>query len=266
MLPTGFNYWKRHMNEFFSSLANCKLRYFDLNAHIDNKAPCVFIHGIGCASSFEYPTVIAQPNFEKRRCILIDLLGSGYSDKPLNFGYRTTDNAQVVIELIRHLQLSSFYLYGHSMGGSIAIEVASKLSGDMTGLMVSECNLDMGGGMFSKHIASQSEEDFVNHGYQQLLSDTHTPWAGCLQNYAPCALFKNADSLVKGIRPSWRELLYQLNIPKTYIFGENSLPDEDYHVLMAHGVGVAIVENAGHSMSWENPIGLASVLNALMPN
>ncbi len=254
------------MKEFVSTLAGGKLRYLDLNAHIEDKIPCVFIHGIGCASSFEYPAVVTQPNFDSRRCILIDLIGSGYSDKPVNFGYRTTDNAKVVIELIYHLQLPIFYLYGHSMGGSIAIEVASELSDIIAGLMVSECNLDAGGGMFSKQIASQNQEDFIQNGYQQLLNNTQSPWAGCLQNYAPYAIFKNADSLVKGISPSWRERLYQLNIPKTYIFGENSLPDEDYHVLMSQGVNVAIVANAGHSMSWENPRGLAGVLNALMLN
>lgn len=81
----------------------------------------------------------------------IDLPGSGYSDQPLDFAYRTTDNARVVIGQIRHLQLPSSYLYGHSMSGSVAIEVADELSDRMAGLIVSECNLDAGGGMFSKH-------------------------------------------------------------------------------------------------------------------
>ncbi|WP_256462107.1 hypothetical protein [Moraxella nasovis] len=43
------------------------------------------------------------------------------------------------------------------MGGSIAIEVANNCN-NIAGLIVSECNLDMGGGVFSKHIGSQGEE------------------------------------------------------------------------------------------------------------
>ena len=43
--------------------------------------------GLGCAGSFDYPQVATQEALKKHRCILIDLLGSGYIDKPDNFGY-----------------------------------------------------------------------------------------------------------------------------------------------------------------------------------
>lgn len=46
-------------------------------------------------------------------------------------------------------------------------------------------------------------------------------------------------------------------VPKGFIFGERSLPDEDYDVMKQRGVHVETVEQAGHSMAWENPQGLA---------
>ncbi len=42
-----------------------------------------------------------------------------------------------------------------------------------------------------------------------------------------------------------------------FINGEKSLPDDDYAGLTANGIHVETVPGAGHSMSVENPEGLA---------
>jgi len=39
------------------------------------------------------------------------------------------------------------------------------------------------------------------------------------------------------------------------------LPDDDFQHVSHHDVPVAIVPQAGHSMSWENPSALAEALN-----
>ncbi len=102
------------MNSFYSQQAGCTVRWQDLPGFGD---PVVFIHGLGCASSYEYPRIVCDTRFGGRRAILIDLPGSGYSDKPDNYRYRTSEQAQVVVELLNHLGLDSLWLYGHSMGG-----------------------------------------------------------------------------------------------------------------------------------------------------
>ncbi|MCL7707459.1 alpha/beta hydrolase, partial [Enterobacter kobei] len=101
------------MNSFYSQQAGCTVRWHDLPG---SGEPVVFIHGLGCASSYEYPRVVRDLQFGARRAILIDLPGSGYSDKPEHYSYHTTDQARVVAELIDHLELDAFWLYGHSMG------------------------------------------------------------------------------------------------------------------------------------------------------
>ncbi|WP_340673955.1 alpha/beta hydrolase [Enterobacter asburiae] len=155
------------MNSFHSQQAGCTVRWQDLPGTGD---PVVFIHGLGCASSYEYPRVVHDPLFGARRAILIDLPGSGYSDKPERYSYKTTDQAHVVAELIDHLKLDAFWLYGHSMGGSIAIETAVLLASRVKGLMVSEPNFHAGGGMFSRSIAAQTEQQFLTQGYDAMLS------------------------------------------------------------------------------------------------
>lgn len=188
------------MNGFFSSLAGATVRWLDLPGGGD---PIVFIHGLGCASSYDYPRVATDPALSGRRVVLIDLPGYGYSDKPAEFGYSTTEQARVVVELLDHLQLSRCYLYGHSMGGSIAIEAAERLGERVLALLVAEPNLYAGGGVYSRTIAAQAEAEFVAAGYGEMLAAESSPRAGCLQNSAPWAVWRGADSLVCGVTPSW---------------------------------------------------------------
>ena len=43
------------MNSFYSQQAGCTVRWHDLPGTGD---PVVFIHGLGCAASYEYPRVV----------------------------------------------------------------------------------------------------------------------------------------------------------------------------------------------------------------
>ncbi|MBS1204180.1 MAG: alpha/beta hydrolase [Proteobacteria bacterium] len=246
------------MNTFYSRYAQGQVRWHDLPGYGD---PLVFIHGLGCASSFEYPRVVADPAFGGRRAILIDLPGSGYSERPASFSYRTSEQAKVVVELLDKLDLQAFWLYGHSMGGSIAIEVAAQIAARVNGLAVSEPNFYPGGGMFSRQIASQDEAGFVTSGYAAMLAQEKTAWAGCLQSNAPWAVWRGAKSLADGIEPTWMTLFVNFPRPKTLIFGALSLLDTDEEAVRKQGIPVQVIAEAGHSMSWEQPGRLAQTLN-----
>lgn len=245
------------MHSFSSSLAAARVRWLDLPGH---GQPIVFIHGLGCASSWEYPRIVADPAFGGRRAILIDLPGYGYSERPESWDYRTSSQARVVVELLEAIGLTRFDLYGHSMGGSIAIEVASLLPSRVQTLAVSEPNFHAGGGMFSREIVRQSEAEYVEGGYPKMLQEEQSPWAASLQSSAPWAVWRGAKSLVEGIEPSWMSLFLALRCNKTLIFGELSLPDADVDAVRDVGIPVHIVPEAGHSMSWENPAALAGIL------
>ncbi|WP_039055950.1 alpha/beta hydrolase [Enterobacter sp. Bisph1] len=246
------------MQSFYSLHARGRVRWHWLPGKGD---PVVFIHGLGCASSFDYPRIVADAAFGGRQAILIDLPGYGYSERPASFSYRTGDQAQVVIELLDNLGLDAFWLYGHSMGGSIAIEVAARLAQRVKGLAVSEPNFYPGGGVYSREIAAQDEADFITCGYASLLAQEKSAWAGSLQSSAPWALWRGAKSLVDGIEPSWMELFANFTPPKTLIFGALSLPDKDAECVQRQGISLRIIPDAGHAMSEERPGLLAQALN-----
>lgn len=244
------------MNSFLSSTASCLVRWHDFPG---TGAPVLFIHGLGCASSYEYPRVVTDPLFGGRRAILIDLPGCGYSQKPRDYSYSISDQAKVVAELVAHLGIKQCYLYGHSMGGSISIEAAGLLEEYLLGLVVSEPNFHPGGGFFSKKICSYSEDEFIECGWQQMVAQDSSPWSASLDVDSPWAVWRGAANLISG--NNWKDLFIQLPIKKQLIFGEYSLPDDDFASLAGSDISTVILPTCGHCMSWENPGALAGTLS-----
>ena len=243
------------------------LRYHDIPG---TGAPLIFIHGLGCASSCDYPRIASDPALAGRRMLLVDLLGSGFSDHPADFGYTVDDHARTVVALARHLSLDALDLFGHSLGGSIAIVAAGMLAGRVQHLVLGEPNFEPGGGPFSRKIAATSEADYVAHGHDDLVRTSRSEgfgiWAASLSISSPRGVHRAATSLVVGSNPSWGAQLRTLTMPRTVIFGETTLPDADAERLPQEGVHVEIVPEAGHLMAWENPAGLALALRrALEP-
>jgi pimeloyl-ACP methyl ester carboxylesterase len=251
------------MREFHPNSANATLRYHDLPGKGN---PLLFIHGLGCASSCDYPQVVSMPPLRGKRAVLIDLFGSGFSDKPETFGYSISDHARVISEFITESGFKKVHLFGHSMGGSIAIEIAVLCKKRIRSIILSEPNLDSGGGTFSRPIAEQSETEYVNRGHritvESAIAQGNSIWASSLSLSFPAAIHREAVSLVKGASPSWRDQLISLQMPRTILFGERSLPEPDTTRLPELGIAVRIVRQSGHSMTWENPADLAKNINA----
>lgn len=66
--------------------------------------PVIFICGLGCAGTFDYPEDAAQLALKSHRCILIDLFGDGYSAKPDDFTYTVADHAEYLLAFIDRLE------------------------------------------------------------------------------------------------------------------------------------------------------------------
>lgn len=83
----------------------------------------VFLHGWGAsASAFLF---VAKKVALDYRVTLLDFAGFGDSDEP-NFAYDVGDYANDVLCLLDELNIKRCTLVGHSFGGRVAIELASK--------------------------------------------------------------------------------------------------------------------------------------------
>ncbi len=87
---------------------------------------------------------------------------------------------------------------------------------------------------------------------------------GSLRIADPIAVHRSACSLIAPRFPTFREVLYALRIPQTFLFGERNAADPDVRELPLHGVQVRIIRGAGHDMIADNACAfVAAVADAL---
>ncbi len=229
----------------------------------------VLLHGLGSASSADFPALARQPALSRFRFILPDFLGFGFSDKPADFDYSLESHAETVYRILQHLGLSNVCLFGHSMGGAVAVALTAAHPEPISRLVLAEANLDPGVGQASKMIAAQTESDYVAKGHSQFLRSIEqgiqqSPglacFAGALRVADPIAVHRSAVGLMRGTVPSQRQLFLSMKIPRSFIYGELSLPDPDRNSLRAGGIDILIVPKAGHAMMHDNPEGFGLAL------
>ncbi len=247
------------------------LRYADLPGE---EPACVYLAGGGLSALGCFAAVAACGALARRRALLPDLLGCGFSDRPQAFGYSLEEHAEVVAALLDGLGLRQCVVIGASLGGAVAITLAARRPELVANLVLLEANLDPADGAFSRGVVAQSEEEFVAQGFAATVEMFRQAGregdagaaivAGMLQVAAPFALHRSLAGLVWGTQPTMREHLYALQIPRTYVFGEQSLPDPDWAELPANGVRTMAVARGGHGMMLENPQGTAEAIWAAM--
>ena len=253
------------MREYTIRNTRFKIRYNDFYGE---GLPILFIHGLGCAGSFDYVEIATKKEFLGHRRILIDLLGAGYSDKPLDFNYVVKNHAKYLSEFLEDLGLEQVIVFGHSLGGAIAIELCSLCEKRIERLILTEPNLDPATkGRTSWAVAQYTEENYkksITRLIQYCESGKNTMWAATLKNWLPEAAYQISRDAVVVRENSWRSLLYSYNVPRYFIFGEKTLPSMDFEELPKHNITVKVVKNAGHSMAWENPEELVEVISSCL--
>lgn len=111
------------------SLYPFQSRWFDSHAgqmhYIDegDGPPILFCHG-NPAWSFLYRNIVTRLR-GRFRCVAVDYLGFGLSERPDGFGYTIEEHARCVGELVDHLNLDGFLMMGQDWGGPVAMAVGT---------------------------------------------------------------------------------------------------------------------------------------------
>ena len=103
------------------------------------RPPLLILHGFP-TSSFDWHLVLPELS-RKRRVVLFDLPGFGFSDKPERYSYSLFEQADVVEGLVERLGLERPHVIAHDMGVSIASELLARrqrklLKGDLASLLL----------------------------------------------------------------------------------------------------------------------------------
>ena len=93
----------------------------------------LLLHGYG-GSSFSWRTWV--PFLARRgHVVLVDMKGFGAAPRPDDGRYAPTDQAELVLRLIRERELRDLTLVGHSLGGGVALLTALRLMAETPGIL-----------------------------------------------------------------------------------------------------------------------------------
>jgi haloalkane dehalogenase len=228
----------------------------------------VYLHGAGPCSTCIYPSLVVGSDLATYHTIMPDFLGFGYSERPDDFGYSIDEHADSIAYLLRQEQTSHCTIIGASMGGAIAITLATKYPALVGKLILAEGVLNA---MDPFGIASQSEEQYIANGHNNLIEmfrqlsllcePSNRGWFPPVKLNAPYAFYRSLVSMAKGMQPSWFEQFCQLDVPRLYIWGEENFRGEYTETFMAHGIQEVVVAHAGHAMMLDNPSGFVSAVS-----
>ncbi|MEV7059489.1 alpha/beta fold hydrolase [Streptomyces microflavus] len=129
-------------------------------------AATVYVHGLGAMSAVYHAHVAAHPALSGRRSLFVDLPGHGISDRPADFGYTLEDHADALAAVLDAAGVRGGLIVGHSMGGSVSVVLAHRRPDLVSGLVLTEANLDPAPPPTagSSSIAAYTEEEFVHGG------------------------------------------------------------------------------------------------------
>jgi pimeloyl-ACP methyl ester carboxylesterase len=103
------------------------------------RAPLLILHGFP-SSSFDWHLILPELS-RKRRVVLFDFPGFGFSDKPERYSYSLFEQADVVEALAERMGLERPHVVAHDMGVSVASELLARrqrklLKGDLASLLL----------------------------------------------------------------------------------------------------------------------------------
>ncbi|NMO15026.1 alpha/beta fold hydrolase [Pyxidicoccus fallax] len=244
-------------------------RYRILRGRSSGTGPViVYLHGLGCAGSRDWPPVAHGDALDGHASIWVDLLGFGQSDKPQDFSYELTEQARLLVELLG-TNVGPVALVGHSMGGTLALLVAEELISagrPPAALLVAEPNLRAEDATGSAVAAATPVSDFIANWPRWVASMDSPHYRETVRLADPLAFHRSATSLVRvgqGLIPR----LAALPVPvKGYILGERSDANthETARQVAAAGIPIVTVPASGHGFSEDNPEGFARAIAELL--
>lgn len=101
---------------------------FSLPLHVEERGegpPVLLVHGFG-ANGYTWRHWAGELSRD-HRVILVDLKGFGSAPKPSDGAYGPADHAELLLRLVRGLDLRRLTVVGHSLGGGIALLLALRL-------------------------------------------------------------------------------------------------------------------------------------------
>lgn len=221
------------------------------------RAARLYLHGLGASAAPYFAASAAHPALAGHRSLLLDLLGFGISDRPTGFGYTLENHADAVATALETAEVRAADVIAHSMGGAVAIVLATRHPHLVGRLVLVDATLDPASVGHSRPgasgIAAYTEEEFVAGGWRQVRENAGPHWWSTMRLAGREALYRSAVHLALGTEPSIRDMLMALPVPRTFLRPEADQPLRGVRQLTEAGVEVVSIRDSGHNIMLDNP-------------
>ncbi|MVA55397.1 alpha/beta fold hydrolase [Agrobacterium vitis] len=217
----------------------------------------IFIHGLGSSSLAYFTASAADPLLVGQRSLLIDLLGFGISDRPQDYDYTIDRQAQSLARLLDDLGLSNVDIVAHSMGGSIAVALASSRPDLVGSLVLCEPSLTPTPRLRAE---AYTEHAFIEQGFANALTSVGDVWPATMRNADPVAMYRSEHSLGKNMPDDLCERLLGLTMPRLIIVGAKTPNPHCQDQIRAASLPVVTIPEAGHNMMLDNHAAFVAAL------
>ena len=217
--------------------------------HLPGDGPlAVYLHGLGCHGAASWAGFAV---LRGRPALLVDLPGHGRSDGPSAFSYTLPDLARAVASLLDAQAQQSFEVFGHSLGGSVAIHLADRRPDLVDRLVLVEPAMDPAP-VRPGDIAATYEHELDHGGWERIL-EREAEWRRAdVKLTAPIALVRCARGLSDAHAAETSTRLLRLPASVLLVTGEQrTYLDEPRFA--DHGIGSERLLGAGHFVMLDRP-------------
>jgi 3-oxoadipate enol-lactonase len=211
------------------------------------------------------------------RCISYDHRGWGRSDKP-DSGYSIGELAQDTFALIKQLNLQSYILIGHSMGGKVAQYIAAQKPGGLQKLILVAPSPSL------STVPSENMLESMRNAYTSIENIQGTIdqvfKAGDIEPQLKEQLIAGMQRHNAGSRLGWTDLALQedvsngvgqITVPTLIIAGENDIVDTPQRLEaevkeLIPQSEMIVIEDVGHLIMLQKPQKVAQLILAFVSN
>ncbi|MGI5158475.1 alpha/beta fold hydrolase [Microbispora sp. CA-102843] len=226
--------------------------------------PRVYVHGLGSSSAPYYAEAAAHPALAGFRSLLVDLLGFGISDRPDDAAYTLEEHADLLAEALTQAKAVPADVVAHSMGGGVAILLAARHPHLVERLVLVDSHLDRhtyDPASASWKMAGYGEEEFVAEGWEPVSELAGPHWTATMRLAGRRALYRSAVDMLNDTRPTMRQTLLGLRIPRTVLYPAAGGPLPGEAELVGDGVRAVPIPDCGHNIMIDNVDGFARAVS-----
>lgn len=227
--------------------------------HLPGRGPlAVYLHGLGCHGAASWAAFAV---LRGRPALLVDLPGHGRSDAPSTFSYTLPELARAVASLLDAQVQQAFEIFGHSLGGSVAIHLADSRPDLIDRLILVEPAVDPAP-VRPGDIAAAYEHELDHGGWERIL-EKEVEWRRAdVKLTDSIALVRCARGLSDAHASETSSRLLRLPPPVLLVTGEQrTYLDESRFA--AYGIHSKRILGAGHFVMLDRPGELLATVNAV---